>query len=397
MAKYIYDSSIDGWIIDGETVGGDYAQYSTMEIMVNEGVLDEKYLDMVTLTQEEVRGLEVDKNTDFIPPSGYIYDGTTEPGTPFDYTVKVWHRLAGNRRYDTMEEIVKTGFDDSGSTVVVATGSSFKDALAAAGLAGIYDAPVILTDGKNLSPQAEKQLKRLEPYDVIIAGGESAVSQNVENRIYEVTSTWPDVRRYYGQTSAGTSAALAIAGANSWSDTAIIATNKTFKDALSAAPISYSLSMPILLADNGKSLNADVLNALKECEIEKVIIVGGKLAVTENVEKQLINNGIAKNSISRIAGDTAVDTSALIAEYGLSHGMTINKMGVATSQNYPDALAGAAFCGHNNSVLVLADEKAMKNTSFPTEYKRNFIEGYIFGGEAAVSEKVLKALEAAVK
>ena len=307
---------------------------------------------------------------------------------------KEWIRLAGNGRYDTMAEIVKEGFNQTGGTVVVATGTGFKDALAAAGLAGLHDAPVILTDGKVLSAKAQEQLKRLKPTKVFIAGGEAAVSKTVFNNIQKVTGIKPT--RCYGQTSAGTSAALATAGSG-WSDTAIIATSKTFKDALSAAPISYSLHMPILLADNGKSLNNDVLKALKTCEIKNVIIVGGKLAVTENVENQLIRNGIAKGNIHRIAGNTAVDTSADIATYGLNHGLTINGMGVATSQNYPDALAGAALCGHNNSVLVLADDKAMKNTSFPKDYKADFSKGYVFGGTLAVSDKVVKALEAAVK
>ena len=305
-----------------------------------------------------------------------------------------WTRLAGNGRYDTMSEIVKTGFTKTGGAVVVATGAGFKDALAAAGLAGLYDAPVILTDGKSLSSQAQQLMKRLKPSKVYIAGGEAAVNKNVFNSIKSLTGVEP--KRCFGQNSAGTSAALATAGSG-WSDTAIIATNRTFKDALSAAPVSYSLHMPILLADNGKSLNADVLNALKKCGIKKVIIVGGKLAVTENVENQLVKNSIAKKNISRIAGNTAVDTSAKIAEYGLSHGMTINGMGIATSQNYPDALAGAALCGYNNSVLLLADDKAMQNTSFPKKYKADFANGYVFGGTLAVSDKVVKALEAAVK
>ncbi len=306
---------------------------------------------------------------------------------------KEWIRLAGNGRYDTMAEIVKEGFNQTGGTVVVATGTGFKDALAAAGLAGLYDAPVILTDGKALSSQAQQQLKRLKPSQIFIAGGEAAVSKDVFDSIQKLTGVTPN--RRFGQTSAGTSAALATAGKGGWSDTAIIATNKTFKDALSAAPISFSLHMPILLADNGKSLNSDVLKALKTCEIKNVIIVGGKLAVTENVESQLTKNGIA--NIHRIAGNTAVDTSADIATYGLNHGLTINGMGVATSQNYPDALAGAALCGHNKSVLVLADDKAMKNTSFPKNYKADFSKGYVFGGTLAVSDKVVKALEAAVK
>ena len=306
-----------------------------------------------------------------------------------------WIRLAGIGRYDTMAAIVKAGFSEKGGTVVVAAGNGFKDALAAVGFAGLYDAPIILTDGKQLSARAKEQLQRLQPQDIYVVGGTAAVSWDVESQIDSITGNY--LHRIYGQTSASTSAALAEAGEYYWSDTAIIATNKSFKDALSAAPLSYSLHMPILLADNGKSLNSDVLKALKECEIRKVVIVGGELAVTKNVEKQLINNGINEKRITRIAGKNAVETSAKIAEYGISQGMTINRLGIATSQNYPDALAGAALCGYNNSVLLLADEKAMQNTSFPKKYKADFANGYVFGGTSAVSDKVLKALQAAVK
>lgn len=35
------------------------------------------------LTQEEVRAMNVDGNADLLPTSGYIYDGSVYPGTPF--------------------------------------------------------------------------------------------------------------------------------------------------------------------------------------------------------------------------------------------------------------------------------------------------------------------------
>lgn len=312
-----------------------------------------------------------------------------------------WIRLAGTGRYDTMAAIVGAGFSGTGGTAVVATGANFKDALAAAGFAGLYQAPIILTDGKKLSGQAASQLKRLKPREVYIAGGSFAVSSNVESEIRKETGAV--VLRLSGSTSAGTSADMLTKGYRNryfnagWSDTAFIVTNKTFKDALSAAPLSYCLHMPILLADNGRSLSADVLRALTGCGIHKVIIVGGELAVTKDVEKQLGQIGISSQNLTRIAGRTAVETSAAIAEYGISQGMAANKMGVATSQNYPDALAGAALCGRNHAVLLLADDKAMGNTSFPKRYKDVFANGYIFGGTAAVGNKTLKALEAVVK
>ena len=152
--------------------------------------------------------------------------------------------------------------------------------------------------------------------------------------------------------------------------------------------------MPILLADNGVSLSKDVLNALKTCGIKDVIIVGGEAAVNKNVVTQLTKAGYKIHT--RIWGQTGVDTSAAIAEFGIEHGVEVNQMGVATSQNYPDALAGAAFCGHNNAVLVLADDKALKNAYFPTGYKSRIKRGYIFGGTAAVGNTTKTILEQAV-
>ena len=305
----------------------------------------------------------------------------------------VWERLYGTGRYDTMQAIVKAGFKNKGGTLVVAAGTSFKDALAASGLAGIYRGPVLLTDGAALSGQAGAELKRLKPARVYVAGGTFAVSDKVFEEIRTLTGA--DVERVSGANSSATSAELALAGQGSWSDTAIIATNKSFKDALSAAPLSYALHMPIFLSDNGKSLSREVLDAMYTCEIRKVIIVGGSLAVSANVEKQLKSNGIT--NIRRIGEQTAVQTSAAIARAGIDMGMEVNYMGVATSQNFPDALAGAAFCGYNRSVLVLADDKAMYNTSFPTAYKHLIKKGYVFGGPGAVGDKTMKALEAAVK
>ena len=94
-----------------------------------------------------------------------------------------------------------------------------------------------------------------------------------------------------------------------------------------------------------------------------------------------------QNSISQSA----------IAKWGIQNGLSANNMGVATSQNYPDALAGAALCGYNKSVLVLADDKAMTNASFPKAYKSVIKRGYVFGGEFAVGKKTFDQLEASVE
>lgn len=79
---FSYDE--DSWKAEYNAFDYGCATYSTISEMVEKGLIDEKYLDMVTLTLDEVKTLEVDKNTNIVPLKGYIYDGTAEPGTPYE-------------------------------------------------------------------------------------------------------------------------------------------------------------------------------------------------------------------------------------------------------------------------------------------------------------------------
>jgi lactocepin len=300
-----------------------------------------------------------------------------------------WVRLSGSGRYDTMAEIVSEGWSgQTGGTVVVATGEGFKDALSAAGLAGLDGGPVVLTAGKSLSSQAESQLRALRPSKVYVAGGTFAVSDDVLKAIKSATGVTPT--RVSGQTSASTSAALATTGRGRWDGTAIVATNRSFKDALSVAPLSYAKRWPILLADDGKSLNKDVLKALKDCGIKRAYVVGGELAVTANVERQLKEAGV--ELAGRLAGANGPATSRAIADFALGNGLTAANMAFATSQNFPDALAGAALCGKNGSVLLLCDDAAKANLSFATDHAPEIETGYVFGGELAFSKGLFESL-----
>ncbi len=316
-----------------------------------------------------------------------------EPETP--EASNVWSRLYGVGRYDTMEEIVSEGFSTRGGTVVIASGSTFKDALSASGLAGLFDAPVIITDGNKMPEQVASVLENLRPSRIFIAGGPFAVSEGVQSEIESVTGV--EARRIRGSTSTGTSAELALAGAGLWSSegTAVIATNSSFKDALSVAPIAYAKGYPILLVDGGRELSGEVLSALNELGIRNVIIVGGTGAVSQYVEAQLEMNDISIRE--RLWGNNGAATSAAIAKWGIEHGLSANNMGVATSQSFPDALSGAAFCGFHRSVLILADDKAMQNTSFPAIYKSSIKAGFVFGGESAVGVNTWNALVNSVK
>ena len=84
-------------------------------------------------------------------------------------------RLWGDTALDTMNEIVNEGSFGS-NFVVLTTVDGYWDALSAAGLAGAGDAPILMTDGKKLSVQAENQIKKLKPEYIYVCGGPAAVS-----------------------------------------------------------------------------------------------------------------------------------------------------------------------------------------------------------------------------
>lgn len=307
---------------------------------------------------------------------------------------KVWTRLSGGNRYSTMKSIIDTGFTKTGGTVILSSGETYKDALSASALAGLSNSPIVLTEKDRLNETTIAVLKRLKPKKVIVTGGTAAISEGVFDEVKKVTGVEPN--RVYGTNAAETSAKLALEGKGKWKGgLAFISTTSNYKDALSAAPISYALGYPILLAQNGTDVTEPVLSALKTLGIKNVIILGGTMAVSSNVDSQLVNAGIKIKK--RLAGSNAIATSRMIGEWGLSKGMLMNNVGIASSLNFPDALAGATLCGKNKAVILLADDSNNSNADFIKSKKAYIKRGYVFGGAAAVGLETFNKLTIATR
>ena len=76
-----YSSNDNIWTASYGSFENGYAYYDKIKEFVEKGQLDKKYLDMVTLTPDEVKALKVDRNTDAVPDKYFVYDMTEEPGT----------------------------------------------------------------------------------------------------------------------------------------------------------------------------------------------------------------------------------------------------------------------------------------------------------------------------
>lgn len=282
-------------------------------------------------------------------------------------------RLAGDTRYDTMSRIVQAGGWKTGGTVVVASGSNYPDALAASGLSGVLNAPVVLTDGKVLSEQAADRIRELAPSKIVVAGGPAALSYGVETAL---ASLCPKVDRVYGDTRVDTSLELYRAGGSRWGDTAIVATGANYADALSVSSYAYHAKAPVFLCDPSTGLTAARRTALNG--FKHVLVVGGEAAVPSSYVAGL-------SDVVRLQGATRYETSVEIARWASSNGLHMDGAVFATGANFPDALAAGPLAGVNGGVVLLVDGPSSPAVSYATAYKGKVDSAYVVGGEAAVS------------
>lgn len=302
-------------------------------------------------------------------------------------------RLAGDTALDTMASITKQGFDSS-DTVIIATMGGYWDALAASSLAGVYNCPILLTDGSSLSSQTASEIKRLKASKVYITGGTAAVSAKVEASLKKISGV-KTVKRLAGDIAINTALKIYEEGKGSWGTTAVVATSETFQDALSVSPYGFAKRSPIFLANaSTHKLDPQVLSAIKAGGFDRIVIVGGTAALSDQLESQQLKGF----RCVRLAGPTAYETSGAIAAWCIDEGMTASNVGVATGSSYYDALAGAAFCGKNNSALVLVSDDYRSNIDgFIKANKATVKHAFVFGGPAAVSPKTYNAITTALR
>lgn len=313
--------------------------------------------------------------------------------------------FSGKSRYDTMQLIMDAAISEnlfaSGGTVGVASGADFPDALAASGFCGLAEAPLILTDPAGLSSQAESVIAKLNPSSIVLFGGEGAVSLNTEASL---RNEFPGakVTRISGDDRYRTADAIFENG-KGWSNQAIIVNGENSADALSAAPYAYAAKCPIFLADAQNGLDAETRKAIRDGGFSSVLIAGGTGAVPAAVETQL-REDTEGLPVLRFAGSSRYETCELIAEWamGLTSDtvrplvqMNAGNPSVATGNGFADALAGAAFCGRQSSVLLLADDldggmACISGTLAENASSVNKVS--ILGGTAAVAENVRKEI-----
>ena len=247
------------------------------------------------------------------------------------------HRISGRNRYETAVKISQHRYDHS-ETVILVRGDDeggnpqVVDALSSSALAGVENAPILLTLKHRIPEATKKEIGRLGAQKILIVGGYGAVSEDVENIL---AGEDLQVERLRGQDRIMTAVEVAKRVLEKQpTDTAIIAGSRALVDSLLAGPLAHKEGYPVLLVDGGD--NAETKRIIEKYGIENLIIIGGQGVVSGETEENL--QGIISGEITRIGGSNREETSLILAEtyFGENEGAVI-----VNGYSYVDAVAGS--------------------------------------------------------
>lgn len=304
---------------------------------------------------------------------------TTAPQQPSNPSVQ---RVAGNDRVATAIAAYRAG-DFQGDTVVLVSGKTYPDALAAAPLAAQRKAPILVTTSPQLEPSILQVLQEKQVARVVIVGGERSVPAAVANRLQ---GEGFKVERVAGINRFATAVEAAKAvGALRPNQKVFVVDGTNFADALSVGAVANKHGGAILLS-NGKQLSPETLNHLKATNLD-VVAVGG------NAASSLKGYG-GPGKVSQVVGVNRYQTAVKVAE---QFAPGAKYAAVVSGDQFADALGAAALAADNDGVLLLTPRNTPDKGTANHLRNSSFERAHVVGGKNAVSGPAFSEVEAVLR
>jgi putative cell wall-binding protein len=257
---------------------------------------------------------------------------------------------------------------------VVASGSSYPDALVGVPLARAKNAPILLTAGARLPDVTLAELARVLPAGgtVYLLGGSAAVPASVATQL---TSLGYHVNRVAGADRYRT--AVAVADMLDDPTTVLLASGTIFADALVAGPAAAHVGGVVLLTD-GDTMSVATSDYLAAHQGD-VFAIGGPAAA-------------ALQNATRVAGADRYGTAADVAKKFFAVPTAVS---IANGSTFADALRGGASLD-GPLLLTTPAGLAAPASTYLASVRTSLSTVPVVGGTAAVPDSTLTAIKTAL-
>jgi sugar lactone lactonase YvrE len=277
--------------------------------------------------------------------------------------------------------------------VVCGEDRAIADPMASAGLAGIWDAPILLTTTGYLFPTTKTALQQIRaangPLTVHVIGGTASVPASVFNAI-KACNPGGTTERIDGRDRYVLSANIAARAADEAASRGITVpgvlifnaeNSGAFYDALCASVMSAHNTMPMIAVQKNKvPSSASWVLAYKFLGKPRVVVNSATY-----VPASTYSSVGAWARMSNVADPKA--SAVQINTFGRVWGFTpLTNVGLAAK--LPDALTGGTFLGLEGGVISYTDKAPLSaaTSNFVTVAKPGTFKGYVFGSNKSVAD-----------
>ncbi len=314
-----------------------------------------------------------------------------------DRATGVYTRLSGSNRLQTAVALSQETHTSARSVIIVPA-DSHVEALVAAPLAALIDAPILLAGPDGLDRDVTAEVERLDPLNAYVIGDTDQLPAGIEQELTDAgvrNQARITARDRYALSAAVAREVLSYPQAAEV-DRMILAlgdadeASRAWPDALSASALAAHTITPILLTE-GDRLPDAVADLLTEERPSDLIVVGGTSAIEEAVAEEA--GEIADATVERLSGATRYATSVAVAAAARAAGLDGDAVWVATGRNFPDALAAGPAAARSGSPLVLVDGLAVAGAPDSADWlAANAGSLVVVGGQAAITDDVAEGL-----
>lgn len=273
---------------------------------------------------------------------------TADAGAGFQPDVPT-SRIGGADRFETAALTAVEAFPEGTRTALLANGWRNVDALSGTYLAGLENAPILLTERDSVPASTVAAMHRLGVTDVIVLGDENSVGDTALDQLdtegFDLVDVVAGEDRY--------DTAVQVYGFGTTApDTVYVArgdfpVGQVAADALAAGPAAFQ-GRPILLTE-ADALPDVVAEALAEGQPRHVVFLG--LGISDDVEDEVADI-VPGAWLQTIGGRDRTETAALIAGSGDLLFMGGDRIGIANGYSV-DALGAGVLAGLRKQPLLL--------------------------------------------
>ncbi|NYF11481.1 YVTN family beta-propeller protein [Leifsonia sp. AK011] len=297
------------------------------------------------------RGVQVspDGTKVFVANSG---DDTVSVITRADRTVSadLTERLSGIDRYATAVKISEEGYPSEVGTLWIATGQNYPDALAAAAAAASQQAPLLLVSRDTIPPVVLTEIARLSPEQIVIVGGLPTIGSAVRTQL-RALAPQPLVELAGATRYETADLIVRYAFEANPPERVFIATGANFADALSAGGAAGAERAPVMLVPGtSETWNPQIIDLLSDLGVKEAVAVGGQPSLRWQFFYWLGDYYSSEFSYERFSGPNRYITSQNLNGASFD---TADVVYLATGEDFPDALAGAALAGAQGAPLYI--------------------------------------------